>query len=86
MDDNTWEHVLDRIQAQVRAGNLRLTQHAQQEMVEEDISLEDLLETISQGHVQEDYPQHKRGPVACYLVSQQRDAPSMSFAPLLGLP
>lgn len=33
--------MLDRIQAQARANNVRVTQHAQQEMVEEDISLEE---------------------------------------------
>ena len=58
--------MLDRIQAQARVGDLRVTQHAQQEMIEEQISLDDVLEAISQGIVLEDYPQHRRG--ACCLV------------------
>ena len=58
--------MLDRIQAQARVGDLRVTQHAQQEMTEEQISLDDVLEAISQGIVLEDYPQHRRG--ACCLV------------------
>ena len=58
--------MLDRIQAQARIGDLRVTQHAQREMTEEQISLDDVLEAISQGMVLEDYPQHRRG--ACCLV------------------
>ena len=58
--------MLDRIQAQARVGDLRVTQHAQQEMIEEQISLDDVVEAISQGIVLEDYPQHRRG--ACCLV------------------
>ena len=82
MRDSSWEHIPGRIQVQSRAEILHITRHAQQEMVEEDVSLDDLLETISQGQILEDYPQHKRG--ACYLVLQQRDAPSMSFVPRPG--
>ncbi len=67
MCDSSWGHILGRIQAQSHAEILHITQHAQQEMVEEDISLDDLLETISQGQILEDYPQHKRG--ACCLLS-----------------
>ena len=39
---------------------------AQQEMVEEGVSLDDVLEAISQGQVLEDYPRHRRG--ACCLL------------------
>ena len=67
MCGNTWEHILVRMHVQIRAGNLRITQHAQQEMVEEDIFLDDLLETIAQAQILEDYPQHRRG--ACCLLS-----------------
>ena len=58
--------MLDRIREQALADNVRVTRHAQQEMVEEDISLDDVLEAISQGTVLEDYAQHRRG--ACCLV------------------
>ena len=67
MRDSSWEQILGRIQVQSRAEILHITRHAQQEMVEEDISLDNLLETISQGQILEDYPQHKRG--ACCLLS-----------------
>ncbi len=45
---------------------MRLTQHAQQEMVEEAIRLDDLLHAISNGNILEDYPDHRRG--ACCLL------------------
>ena len=48
---------------------LRVTQHAQQEMAEEEILLEDLLEALrsSSGQLLENYPEHRRGP--CCLVN-----------------
>ena len=58
--------MLDRIQVQARANNVRVTLHAQQEMVEEQISLGEVLEAVSQGHILEDYAQHRRG--ACCLL------------------
>lgn len=58
--------MVDKIQTQARTGNLRVTQHAQQEMTEEPISLDEVLEAVSQGIVLENYPQHRRG--ACCLI------------------
>ena len=59
--------MLNRIRNQARAGNIRVTLHAQQEMVEEGVSLDDVLEAISHGQVLEDYPNHRRG--ACCLLN-----------------
>jgi hypothetical protein len=61
------ETVLERIRAQVVAEDIRITQHAQQEMAEEDISLNEVLEAISTGDILENYPQHRRG--ACCLLN-----------------
>jgi hypothetical protein len=47
-------------------GSLRITQHAQQEMVHDAVSLDDVLAVIANGNVLENYPTHKRG--ACCLV------------------
>lgn len=58
--------MVDTIRIQARTGNLRVTLHAQQEMTEEQISLDDVLEAIAQGVILEDYPQHRRG--ACCLI------------------
>jgi hypothetical protein len=59
--------LLRRIRGKIEAGEFRITQHAQQEMVEEDITLGEVIEAISTGTILEDYPQHRRGP--CCLIS-----------------
>ena len=60
------EALLLRIKFQAASGDLRITQHAQQEMVEEGINLDQVLEAISRGEIVEHYPEHRRG--ACCLV------------------
>lgn len=61
------ETVLERIRAQGAVENIRITQHAQKEMVEEDIVLDEVLEAIAAGQILEYYPQHRRG--ACCLLN-----------------
>jgi hypothetical protein len=58
---------VERIRSQARTENIRITQHAQQEMVEEKITLEEVLEAIRTGQILENYPGHRRG--ACCLVN-----------------
>jgi hypothetical protein len=58
--------MLERIRAQADVENIRVTQHAQQEMVEEGIVLAQVLEAIATGRILENYPQHRRG--ACCLL------------------
>ena len=58
---------LQRIQTQAKAEETRITQHAQQEMVEENITLDEVLEAIASGQILEDYPEHRRG--ACCLLN-----------------
>lgn len=59
--------VLGNIQGQALRDDVRITLHAQQEMAEEGIAIEELLETIARGHILENYAQHRRG--ACCLLS-----------------
>ena len=59
--------VLERVCAQAIAENVRITQHAQQEMAEEDITLDEVLQTIASAQLLENYPEHRRGP--CCLLS-----------------
>ena len=47
------EVVLKRIRAQANVENIRVTQHAQQEMAEENIMLNDVLEAIATGRILE---------------------------------
>lgn len=61
------QEILGRIREKIKAGEIRITQHAQQEMVEENIALAEVLEVMSTGVILEDYPRHRRGP--CCLLS-----------------
>ncbi|MCJ7674545.1 MAG: DUF4258 domain-containing protein [Sedimentisphaerales bacterium] len=58
---------LEEIRAQADTENIRITQHAQQEMAEEGIALNEVLEAIATGQILENYPEHRRG--ACCLLN-----------------
>jgi len=58
---------LEQIRAQADIENIRITQHAQQEMAEEDITFDEVLEAIATGQILENYPKHRRG--ACCLLN-----------------
>jgi len=59
--------ILERVRSQAAAENIRVTQHAQQEMVEENITLDEILQVIATAQILENYPEHRRGP--CCLVN-----------------
>lgn len=69
VDPENFAVVLRRIRDQARSENLRITQHAHQEMVAEDIALDQLREAIETSELLENYPQHQRG--ACCLLAGQ---------------
>ena len=58
---------LEQLRRQASTENVRITQHAHRVMVEEEITLNELLEAIVSGQVLENYPEHRRG--ACCLVN-----------------
>lgn len=60
------EETLARIRTQAAGGDFRITQHAQQEMTEEGISLDEVLQAAAGGQLLENYPEHRRG--ACCLL------------------
>jgi len=70
MMDESDPHSLEAAIAQIRyfakIENVRLTLHAHQEMVEEDISMNEVLESLTDGQILENYPEHQRG--SCCLV------------------
>lgn len=72
IDVTNLEVVLKRIRALADLENIRITQHAQQEMVEDEIILDDILETIATGQILENYPEHRRG-ACCLLNGLTRD-------------
>ena len=53
--------ILARIKSHAATGAYRVTQHAQQQMVEEGISLDEVLAALQQGEILEHYPEHRRG-------------------------
>jgi hypothetical protein len=63
---------LRQIQAQAAAETLRLTAHAQEEMRDEDITLDEVVEAIATSQILENYPEHRRG--ACCLLGGQTTA------------
>lgn len=63
---------VEQLREQASVGDFRLTQHAQQEMAEEDISLAEVLEAVDSAAVLENYPRHRRGP--CCLLHGTTDA------------
>jgi len=66
IDTTDLESALRRIRTQAATENIRITQHAQQEMVEEDITFDQALEAIAVGQILENYAEHRRG--ACCLL------------------
>jgi hypothetical protein len=60
------DQVLMHIRGQAASDNLRVTLHAHREMVDENISLDEVLEAFANGMILEDYPEHQRG--ACCLL------------------
>jgi len=61
IDVTDLEAVLERVHAQARFENVRITEHAHQEMVEESITLDEILKAVDTGHILENYPKHRRG-------------------------
>ena len=58
--------IVSRLRNQAAGDEIRITQHAQQEMVAEGILLAEILEAISSSELIEHYPEHRRG--ACCLI------------------
>ncbi len=69
MDIDDPKAILERIQAQAATGRVFLTQHARQEMVDEAITVEEILQAITTGRLLENYAGFYKGP--CCLVSGQ---------------
>ena len=60
MSDST--ECLQFIREKAARLEIRITQHAHQEMTEDAIQLDDILHVVSNGRILEDYPNHRRGP------------------------
>jgi Domain of unknown function (DUF4258) len=76
---------LSRIQALAAADAVRITQHAHQEMLEENIRMDDMLHAIANGRILEDYPDHRRG-ACCLLHGVDTDNRDIHVVCTIGLP
>ena len=65
-DHRDIESIVGRLKRQSAEDLIRVSVHAHQEMVAEDISYEMIRKVLLDAHVVENYPEHKRGP--CCLV------------------
>jgi uncharacterized protein DUF4258 len=61
------ESVLEGIKSQAATGRIRVTQHAAEEMAEEEIGVDEVLQAIRSAEILEYYPEHRRG--ACCLLN-----------------
>jgi hypothetical protein len=64
--------VIDRIQEQTKNRSIRFTLHAHKKMIAEQVHVADLLHTLSNAQLLEDYPEYERGP--CCLVYGKTDS------------
>jgi Domain of unknown function (DUF4258) len=71
-DAENINELLRAIQQSAAVGEIRITQHAHQEMIEEEISLADVIESIGSAQLLENYANHQRG--ACCLLSGMTDS------------
>ncbi len=67
IDPGDTEAVLENIRRLAATDALRVTRHAQQEMVEDEVILGDVLAVIRSGKILENYAKHRRGP-CCLLL------------------
>lgn len=72
MDPNDEATVLRHIRELARSEALRVTRHAQEEMAEDEASLDEVLQAIQSGEILENYPEHRRGP-CCLLGGYTTD-------------
>ena len=61
------KNILTRIQEQAKKENIDITKHCYMEMLEEDITIDEMLQAIRSGKIIENYAEHKRG--ACCLIN-----------------
>lgn len=61
-----FQEIVDRLISQAKTEAIRVTLHANQEMIKDDVSIDDVIHALESPHVIEHYPEHQRG--ACCLV------------------
>jgi hypothetical protein len=59
--------VIEEIRNLASTQNFRLTRHAAEELADENITVDEMIDSILNGNIIEDYPNHKQG--SCCLVN-----------------
>jgi hypothetical protein len=72
LDPRNPKSIVQRLSQQAHQELLRITIHANQEMLEEDIRLDDVVHVLKNPVLLENYPDHQRG--SCCLVCGTDDA------------
>lgn len=67
VDSSEVDRLVTHIRALAAADEVRITIHAHQRMVEEGVTLDEVLETVGTSSMLENYPEHRRGP--CCLLN-----------------
>jgi hypothetical protein len=66
IDSQNYDEIASLLSEQAQKGAIRVTVHAHQEMLEEDISLQEVYDVLLDAILIENYPEHRRG--SCCLV------------------
>lgn len=79
----TSESTFQRILALVAEGQVRISEHGYEELAADEIPVQDILESVTEAVVVEDYPDYYKGP--CVLVLEQ-DGDGQPIHVLWGIP
>lgn len=83
MPENRNSGTFDRVRLLVAQADVRVSDHGYDRLIAEGILASDVLDSVGDGVVVEDYPDHPRGP--CVLVLQ-RDDPGRPLHVVWGIP
>jgi hypothetical protein len=65
----------NRILALVEQGNILISEHGYDEMVQDDISIKDIITSLHSSKLIEDYPEYPKGPCILLLQYDSKNKP-----------
>lgn len=76
--------ILSRARDLASRDEFRVSQHAREEMSDESITTSEVLDSIQDGRILENYPEHQRGP-CCLLYGHSREGRDLHVVVTTGL-